>query len=232
MWTGAKAVGSSELEDALAYLPRKVLVEWRRGEVIYDRERPSGGLHLVVAGRVKVSVPGDGDRRIVLDIYSADEIFGETSFLGFPAREECAEAIESVTLMSWTVAEIEDQIQVQPKLGLALIQMLVERGVELEERLQSLALEKTPERIARSLLRFGSRVGTPEEDGSTHIPPLTHQLLSEYVGTSREIVTFQMNHFRDQGLLRYSRKAIEIFPEALRNFLERPNGRAAGHAAG
>ncbi|PWT99683.1 MAG: hypothetical protein C5B51_26755, partial [Terriglobia bacterium] len=51
-------------------------------------------------------------------------------------------------------------------------------------------------------------------------PPLTHQLLSEYVGTSREIVTFQMNYLRQKGLLRYSRKGIQVYVEALREYLE------------
>lgn len=227
MWTAARATSKNELEDALAYLPRKGVVEWRRGQVIYDEERPSGAIHLVVSGRVKVSIPGEDGSRIVVDIYAADQMFGEASFLGLPGRNECAEALDRVVLMSWTASEIEDYIQGAPKLGVALIQMLVGRCVEFEERLQSMALDKTPERIARSLLRFTERVGTLEEDGTTRIPPLTHQLLSEYVGTSREIVTFQMNQFRERGFLRYSRKAIHIYPEALRYFLKNPTVRLA-----
>jgi hypothetical protein len=38
--------------------------------------------------------------------------------------------------------------------------------------------------------------------------PFTHELLSQYVGTSREIVTHYMNQFRRQGYLRYSRKRL------------------------
>jgi hypothetical protein len=33
------------------------------------------------------------------------------------------------------------------------------------------------------------------------VPSLTHCMLAEYVGTSREIVTFQMNRLRKLGLL-------------------------------
>ena len=229
MFTGARAINKNEMEDALAYLPRKGVVEFRRGQVIYDQERPSGAMHLVVSGRVKVSIPGEDGTRIVLDIFSADQMFGEAGFLGWPSYEERAEALERCTLMSWSTSEIEDQIQNEPKLGVAIIQMLVARCVSFEERLQSLALDKTPERIARSLLRFSQRDGAREDDGSIRIPPLTHQLLSEYVGTSREIVTFQMNHFRDKGLLRYSRKAINIYTDALRDFVENPERRVSHH---
>jgi len=45
--------------------------------------------------------------------------------------------------------------------------------------------------------------------------PLTHELLSQYVGTSREIVTHYMNQFRRQGYLRYSRNAIFVHRDAL-----------------
>ena len=57
------------------------------------------------------------------------------------------------------------------------------------------------------------------EDGSILVPPVTHQLLSEYVGTSREIVTSHMNHFRNEGLLRYSRTGINIDTHALQGRL-------------
>ena len=74
--------------------------------------------------------------------------------------------------MSWTTQEIEEQVERQPRLGIALLQMLVKRGLDYEERLQSFALDKTPERVVRSLLRFADRLGNRSEDGSIKIPPL------------------------------------------------------------
>ena len=127
-------------------------------------------------------------------------------------------ALDKVSLMSWTVREIEEQSERQPKLGIALIQMAVQRSMEYQERLQSFALDKTPERFARCLLHFAGRMGPPA-GGYTSIPPLTHQVLAGYVGTTREIITLQMNHFRRVGMLRYSRKGIQIHEEALREFL-------------
>ncbi len=38
--------------------------------------------------------------------------------------------------------------------------------------------------------------------------PLTHELLSQYVGTSREIVTHYMNQFRRQGTCAIHAKAF------------------------
>ena len=220
MPNGAKLSASREMEDALMYLPRKGVNDYRRGQIIFDEHQPSRGLHLVVQGRVKVTIPLDDGTQTVVDIFTTDDFFGESALLGSARYPERALALDNVTLMSWSAAEIEEQVEKQPRLGVALLQMLVKRGLDYEERLQSFALDKTPERVVRALLRFSNRLGTRTEDGSVKIPPLTHQVISEYVGTSREIVTFQMNHLRQKGYLRYSRKGIQVYMEALAEYLQ------------
>jgi CRP/FNR family transcriptional regulator, cyclic AMP receptor protein len=220
MPNGANPIATREIEDALMYLPRKGVTDYRMGQVIFDENLPSKGLHLIVQGRVKVALPFDDARQTVVDIFTTDDFFGESSLLGRGQSFERAVALDNVTLMSWTGAEIQDQVERQPRLGIALLQMLVKRGLEYEGRLQSFALDKTPERIIRSLLRFADRLGTRAEDASVKIPALTHQVISEYVGTSREIVTFQMNYLRQKGFLRYSRKGIQIYADSLRDYLK------------
>ena len=219
MPNGATPSSSSEMEDALMYLPRKGVTDYRKGQVVFDEHQPSRGLHLVVQGRVKVTIPLDNGDQTVIDILTTDDFFGESALLGATRYLQRAVALDNVTLMSWSASEIEEQVERQPRLGLALMQILVKRGLEYEERLQSFALEKTPERVARALLRFAERLGTRTEDGSLKIPQLTHQVISEYVGTSREIVTFQMNQLRHLGCLRYSRKGIQVYADALSEHL-------------
>lgn len=217
---GPKAGLARDVEDALMYLPRKSVVDYRRGDIIFDENSPSEAINLVVQGRVKVTVPSVDGAQTVVDIFNTDDFFGESALLGGRTIPQCAVALDNVTLMSWTRQEIEDQIERQPRLGIALLQMLVKRGLDYEARLQSFALDKTPERLIRALLRFADHLGAPGEDGSARIPPLTHQAISEYVGTSREIVTFQMNQLRQAGFLRYSRRGIQVYAEALREHLK------------
>jgi CRP/FNR family transcriptional regulator, cyclic AMP receptor protein len=219
MINGAKPSSSREIEDALMYLPRKGVTDYRKNQVIFDEHSPSRGLHLVVQGRVKIAIPLDSGAQTVVDIFTTDDFFGESSLLGSLQYGERAVALDNVTLMSWSTSEIEEQVERQPRLGIALLQMLVKWALDYEERLQSFALDKTPERVVRALLRFAARLGTRTDDGSVKIPPLTHQVISEYVGTSREIVTFQMNYLRQKGLLRYSRKGIQVYVDALQEHL-------------
>ncbi|HWQ54619.1 MAG TPA: Crp/Fnr family transcriptional regulator [Bryobacteraceae bacterium] len=217
--SGAKPTAQHHREDALAYLPRKEMIRYRRGHVIYDQSKPSGGIYLVIQGRVKVCATLDDGTQAALGIFGRDDFFGETGLLGIPSHPERATTLEEAAVMMWSRTEIEEQVEEHPRLGLALVQMAVARCLELETRLEALANDKTPARVARALAEFAERQGAPAEDGSVHVAPLTHQLIAEYVGTSREIVTYQMNLLRQMGYIRYSRRGIEVYLQALKEHL-------------
>jgi CRP/FNR family transcriptional regulator, cyclic AMP receptor protein len=212
------------LQDALAYLPHKRVIEYRRNQIIYDEAHPSPGLSLVFAGRVKVTTIEAGSE-VVIALVGPDNFFGECGLLGAHASDcrQQATALEQTALMSWTTAEIETEIERHPKLGMALIQVAVTRCMNLEERLQSLALDLTAARLAVGLLQL-AKGGITESDGAIRIPSLTHQTLAGYIGTSREVVTAVLNQWRHRGLVRYSRKAIQVYPEALSKVLQEDNG--------
>jgi CRP-like cAMP-binding protein len=216
------------MEDALMYLPRKGVTAYFKGTIIFDEANPSESLHLVVQGRVKFATPPENGRQTIVDIFNTDDFFGESCLLSSARHAEVATALDNVTLMSWEAAEIEDYVERQPRLGIALMQMLVKRTLDYEERIQRFALDRTPDRLIGALLHFAGRLGAQGDDGLVRIPPLTHQLISEYVGTSREIVTFQLSRFRRKGLLRYSRQGIDVDEDALRNCLVSRGAGAAG----
>jgi CRP-like cAMP-binding protein len=121
--------------------------------------------------------------------------------------------------MVWTGAAVEDFMMRRPRLGIALVQMLTQRCVHLSRRIESFASDNIERRLARTLIHFSERLGRAREDGSVEMMPLTHELFSQYVGTSREIVTYYMNQFRRHGYVRYSRKAIVIYPDAIKKSL-------------
>ncbi|HZT29032.1 MAG TPA: Crp/Fnr family transcriptional regulator [Bryobacteraceae bacterium] len=207
------------LEDPLAHLPCSTIVEYRRGQMIYNQDQPSTSIYLVIDGKVKVSRLADDGHQVVVDIYQPDEFFGESAFLNLAHRSEQAVALENTKLMTWTTQEIEEIIMRRPKLAVALLQILVQRTIEFGHRIESFSVDNIARRLARSLIRFSERLGMPEDDGSVHMVPFTHELLSQYVGTSREIVTHYMNQFRREGYLKYSRKGIVLYRDALRDWL-------------
>ena len=67
-------------------------------------------------------------------------------------------------------------------------------------------------------------MGMPEDDGAARMPPLTHVLLAEYLGTSRQVICHLMHQFQAQGYLRYSRKDIALYPNAFKEWLRQNTG--------
>ena len=219
MATSPTVASQKALEDPLAHLPCSSIVEYKKGQMIYNQDQPSTSIYLVIDGKVKVCRLADDGHQVVVDIYQPDEFFGESAFLSLPHRAEQATALENTKLMTWTASEIEDIVQKRPKLAIALLQILVQRTLDFGHRIESFSVDNIARRLARSLIRFSERLGTPEDDGSVRMVPFTHELLSQYVGTSREIVTHYMNQFRRQGYLRYSRKGIILYKDAFKEWL-------------
>ena len=207
------------LEDVLACLPVSRTTEYEKGQVVYGPQNISGDFYLVVTGKVGLSlVAGDG-KEVLLEIVRPDEVFGESAFLDVSRPFEQAQALETAELMAWAVSDIEELVTKRPRLAVAMLQTLAQRNAEFTRRIESFALDTIERRLARSLIRFSERMGTPEEDGTVRLMSLTHQLLSNYVGTSREIVTHHMNRLRKLGYVSYSRHYILLRCEELRTLI-------------
>ncbi len=198
-----------------------------KGTVIYGPDSPNQHLYVVIGGRVRITHASIGGGHTVGRIVRAEGLFGEAALGGWPAPSESAVAMDDVTMMSWTREEVERQIEREPRLGLALCQSLVRQGLELQKRIESMAVYKTPERVMLALLALAGDLGTEMPDGTVRIPSLTHHTLAEYVGTSREVVTFQMNRLRRLGLIGYSRQFIDVHPKPLREALKADSGAGA-----
>lgn len=209
----------SSWEDPLTYLSRKPVQEFAKGRVIYSPDRPADRLFLLVLGRVKVNTTADDGYETIGRLVSAEGLFGEAVLVGGRASES-AVALDATTVMSWTRPEIEQQIEREPRLGLALSQYLVRQCIALQERIESMAVHKTPERVMVALIQLADEMGTPLPDGTTRLASLTHHTIAEYIGTSREIVTFQMNRLRRAGMIRYTRRYIDVVTPALMDALQ------------
>jgi len=213
------------LEDPLAYLPCSHILEYSRGQLVYGPGQPSASIYLVIDGKVKVCRTSDEGKQVVVDIYQPDEFFGESAFLGQHEQNEHAIAIETTRVMTWPTAEIEDLATRRPQLAIALVQLLVKRSMDFGARIESFSVDNISRRLARALLRFTQRLGKKLDNGSYEMIPVTHEVLAQYVGTSREIITHYMNRFRRDGLLTYSRRGISLDRDRVVAWLATPASR-------
>ena len=210
--------GSFQFRDAVTSLPRKAPQEFAKKQTIYGPGRPCSGLYLVRSGRVAISNSIDGQAPTITRITGPGGIFGEGSLVGLPNPSESATVLDQARVIQWTPAEIEQHIINDPNLGMALWRHFVQRCAELNARVEAMAFYKTPERVMLGLLQLAETLGMPV-NGSMRLAPLTHQIIAEYVGTSREIVTSQMTELRRAGKLEYSRKYIDVNVSMIREAL-------------
>ncbi len=202
--------------DALNYLPRRPLVEYPKGHILYSGS--SDSLYLVAAGRVKVAAVAVDGCEAIVRIVPPEGLFGESCLIDYTGGER-ATALDRIQLMAWKRSEIEQQVEREPRLGLALMEELVLNCLDMEERMQAMSGCKTPERVMLSLVQLARRLGEEQSDGAYRMASLTHHTIAEHVGTSREIVSSQMSRLRRLGLILYSRRHIDVYCDAMEETL-------------
>ncbi|HTP31961.1 MAG TPA: Crp/Fnr family transcriptional regulator [Candidatus Acidoferrales bacterium] len=205
-------------QDAGLSLPRKPTQDFGRRQLIYGPHNLCNNLYMVRSGRVLISNCFDESGSIVTRIVGPNGLFGEACLIAAADPGESAAVLDQARVMSWSRAEVEQQIARDPRLGMELMGHFVRRCGELNARLEGLAFRRTPERVMLGLLQLAESLGTPA-GGGLRLAPLTHQTIAEYIGTSREIVTSHMSEFRRAGMLQYSRKYIDVNVSLMRETL-------------
>lgn len=100
-------------------------------------------------------------------------------------------------------AHLEQIIRDWPVVGLRLISELSRRMNLDASRLEELAYQSAPARLAAALLRL-------HQSGGDHTITMTHQELGEVTGLLRETVTKMLNEFRGAGLVELHRGRIHL----------------------
>jgi len=218
--------------DALNYLPSTRIFEFPRRCAIYEPTRASSRLYLVLAGRVKIFSTSNTGAQTLLRIVGAEEFFGEAALV--PSDQEVREtavAIDPVQAMCWTAEEVQERVDKEPRLALALCEYFGRNNALLRERITTIANYKTGPRVAFALMQLARSNGSATPQGAMRLTGLTHQAIADYVGTSREIVTSELNHLRRLGYVSYSRLYTDIFVSAMSEWIRQQGFRPVGQVS-
>jgi CRP-like cAMP-binding protein len=212
--------------DALNYLPSTRILEYPRRCAIYEPTRGASRLYLLLSGRVKICCTADSGAQTLLRVAGAEEFFGQSALIPCeqPVRES-AVAIEPAQVMSWSAEEIQDRIEKEPRLSLALAEYFGRQNLLLRERITTIANYKTGPRVTLALIQLAQTNGSTTQQGATRLTGLTHQAIADYVGTSREIVTSEMNRLRRLGYITYSRLYTDVYLAALTEWVRQQGTR-------
>ncbi|MGH7579638.1 MAG: Crp/Fnr family transcriptional regulator [Gemmatimonadales bacterium] len=211
-----------KLCDDLARGPARRLAA---GEAVYRMGDPARSVYLVRRGLVKTVAISPGGQELTLRIHRPGDILGELCLCSGERREQ-AVALEASEVVAITLEMLVARLRQDPLAALDMTCVACEHLAEAYDRLQSLSVDPTMYRLARTLMDLAADLGESMPDGMLILRYITQQELAHLIGARREVVSSLLNRLRDHGLIRYRRRGpITVDPGALSAFLE-----SAGHA--
>jgi CRP-like cAMP-binding protein len=179
-----------------------ILIERKfpRGAVIFEEGSEGEYMYLIREGQVKVTKTSEDGREKILDIFNPGGFFGEMALLERKPRSASVKTLRPSVLLALSRRDFLGLIRENPDLAMELIRELSARLRETDEQIRSLLFERVEGR-ARRLLRKMARNAIPGRPDFRSTPPITHQQLADWVGTSRETITRVVKDLKDEGWL-------------------------------
>jgi len=163
---------------------------------------------LLASGRVKMYHITSEGKQSILAFIDAGELFGELSLFDSGPREEFAETMEASSVILIPGSEIQLLMEEFPVVSLAITQLMGLRRRRIERRLKSLLYRSPRERIVHLLLELAEKYGRMTEQGVFIDVKLSHQEMSNVIGTTREMVTVMLGELREQRNIDITRRRI------------------------
>ena len=190
-----QSLGESDLE-VMAGVARQITAE--RGELIVSQGSDGESLYIVVEGQIRVYVSDEAGKEMILGLEGPGAIFGEIAVLDGEPRSASVAAMQRTDLLMIEGREFRRLLESHAELSLGVIAALAGMIRKLTDATQGLALQSAYRRLVARLYERAV-----EEDGQTVIPErLTHQLLADMIGCSREMVSRIMSDLAKGGYIR------------------------------
>ncbi len=178
------------------------------GRQLFDEGSPCSHFPLLVEGVIRATKCSPDGHEILLYRLNPGEscvitvvaLLGETPY---PAR---AAAEMDVTLFGVPRSLFLDLVLKSPSFRIFVFQFLSQRMAHLMALIDDVAFRRVDQRLASRLLLHRDHL------------TVTHQMLADELGTTREVVSRTLEGFQESGMLRLGRKRIEILD---RHALER-----------
>lgn len=192
-----------------------------RNQTIYNHGDRESVIYLIECGRVKLHTLLPEGRECLLGIYQEGDIFGETCLAGLEERQETAVAMTDATLRKIPYSTIRPRLS-DASLAESLIPYLAMRIFQQQQFSMNLFIRYSERRLGRMLLLLADSLGRPGPSSTRIEQRISHEELSEMVGTTRPRVSKFMRRFRELGLVdRDARRHLIIRMGKLSDYLSK-----------
>ena len=176
-----------------------------KGSVILFENDPGDALYLVAAGQVKVVLIGEDGREVILSVLGEGSFFGEMALIDDEPRSAHVIAMQDSTMLVLRREDFQARVRTSPEVSIGLLRELSRRLRRADEKIGSLVLLDVNGRVADLLLRLAE-----EEGGDLITKKITHHVIAQMIGSSRETVSRTMRDFVERGMIQVSRREITL----------------------
>jgi len=219
--TAVSAALASVFRGKLCDLVRPVRkpTSYRKNQVIYEIGDSQRTFFFLQSGFVKIGTLSAEGTEVIYDVRKEGDVVGELCAVE-PVRPDRAVALEQTDAVTMSFDEVMRLVSPRPDLVAVLIEYFGRALKEAYAQVNSLALDDTIHRVARTLVGLAAKVG--HTTGSMiEIPMyLTQDEIAQMVSARRERVSGALNSFRRRGMVQYtSRGQLLLDVGALESFL-------------
>lgn len=184
----------------------------KKGTVICNPGDPLQGVYFIKEGYIKLYEISENGKETIIYLTGPGNMLSLRAIVSKEhTAHQYAEAITDVILYTMAMQEFFAVLLAHPEHIADLLHVLVDRLNHAERRIEGFIAGDVTTRVANflydSALRFGKTY-----DNQVILPvELTHQRISEFVGSFRETVTLALSRLQKEKLIKVSRAKITIF---------------------
>jgi CRP/FNR family cyclic AMP-dependent transcriptional regulator len=158
-------------------------------------------VYFIESGKIKLLMLSSEGKECLLAIHSAGDIFGELCLSGLGARLETATAMEETVLKKMPSSQFLARLSGDWLLE-GFVRYLALRIADQQQVIANLVTVDSEQRLGKTLLQLARTLGRKKDQQNTRIEiKISHDELSEMVGTTRPRISLFMQRFRNLGLI-------------------------------
>jgi len=167
---------------------------------VYTCGEQGDAVYFIESGQVKLVMVSPEGRECIFAVHGAGEVFGELSLSGLGERIETAAAMEEADLKAISSSNFLALLSSNSLLE-GFVRYLAVRIAEQQQVIAHLVTVDSEQRLGKTLLQLARTLGKTDLDSLRIEHKITHQELSEMVGTTRSRISVFMQRFRNLGLI-------------------------------
>jgi CRP/FNR family cyclic AMP-dependent transcriptional regulator len=172
---------------------------------VYTCGDAAASVYFIESGQVKLLMLSPEGKECLLAIHTDGDTFGELCLSGSDVRQETAMAMEDTRVQRIPCSSFFRHLN-QNSLVEGFVHYLAARVGEQQRVIANLITANSEHRLGETLLFLAHKLGQPDPRRTLIEKKITHEELSEMVGTTRPRITSFLLQFRALGL-------IDITPE-------------------